>query len=208
MWRGSFCWITWMKMSWTWACVTSPGSLWRSWWVALDKAARSRLASWARSTWLIDPDTKLVLSLKQRWVQYCYAKLGGHNCVQDFWNLKISTHSSAESVQDFELVYRQCHTLLVWTSDLLRSRKGLRSRRRNFRCQGFQFYIMAYTFLKSLSFHMQAQVPRGTKLDLSQNQLVTLPVSVVLSQSAASLILRPHTGLGLSESNPCRGLCG
>ena len=30
----------------------------------------------------------------------------------------------------------------------------------------------------------------------------------VLSQSAASLIPRPHTGLGLSESNPCRGLCG
>ena len=155
---------------------------------------------------------KLVLSLKQRWVQYCCAKLGGHNCVQDFWNLKISTHSSAESVQDFELVYRQCHALLVWTSDLLRSWKGLRSRLRkglwNFRCQGFRFYIMAYTFLKSLSFHLQAQVPRGTKLDLSQNQLVTLSVSVVLSQSAASLILRPHTGLGLSESNPCRGLCG
>lgn len=66
---------------------------------------------------------------------------------------------------------------------------------------------MAYTFLKSLSFHMQAQVPRGTKLDLSQNQLVTLSVSVVLSQSAASLILRLHTGLGLSESNPCREAC-
>lgn len=28
---------------------------------------------------------------------------------------------------------------------------------------------------------MQAQVPRGTKLDLSQNQLVTLPVSVLSS---------------------------
>ena len=55
---------------------------------------------------------------------------------------------------------------------------------------------------------MQAQVPRGTKLDLSQNQLVTLPVSVVLSQSAASLIPRPRTGLGLSESNPCRDLYG
>ena len=35
--------------------------------------------------------------------------------------------------------------------------------------------------LTSLSFHMQAQVPRGTKLDLSQNQLVTLPVSVLSS---------------------------
>ena len=134
MWQDSFYWITWMKMSWIWVCVTSPGYPWKSWWVS---GFRYRCPDYPRKP--VPPGSWIQTA---RWVQYHYSKLRGYNRVQDFWNLNISMQISAESVWDIKLVYRWSHTLLVWTSDLLPIRKGLGSRLRqglwNFRCQGFK----------------------------------------------------------------------